>query len=53
LKEVEVEGLMSETADGAETKLARAGEPVARAAIWPLTSRLSDPDWLDWCDADR
>jgi len=42
---------MTEAADRADPKVARTGElPVPKR---PVVNRLSDPDWIDWCDADR
>lgn len=44
---------MTEAAEGVEPKVALAGEASARTANGSATNRLSDPDWTDWCDADR
>lgn len=42
---------MTEAVDRADPKLPRAGEPILPKP--PVVDRISNPDWIDWCDADR
>ena len=44
---------MTDAAESVESRTPLACEPVVRAAKPSTPSRLADPDWVDWCDADR
>jgi len=44
---------MTEVADRGEPRAPVSGESPARSANPPVPNRLLDPDWIDWCDADR
>jgi len=44
---------MTEAADRVEPNAPLAGGAPARVANSPVPNRLLDPDWIDWCDADR
>ena len=42
---------MTEVADRIEASLPRVGEPPIPKRT--EVDRLSEPHWIDWCDADR
>jgi len=44
---------MTEAADRLEPKAPLGGASPARAVTPAVPNRLVDPDWIDWCDADR
>jgi len=44
---------MTEVAERVELKDPLAEVSTARVEDRPSPDRLSEPDWVDWCDADR
>jgi len=44
---------MTEAADRVESKVPLAGQPPVRPAKRAAPNRIAEPDWVDWCDADR
>lgn len=44
---------MSEPTERSESKSARSPDAPSRAVNRPTVDGREDPDWVDWCDADR